>query len=226
MNDLLTTIWDPISETVGVPLDGISFIYDAFDYVYQPTHAELASGVRRHITAADLCDGFVRLSMLTFGDDYQSALNSWNLGTSEKLGAAVYGLIGQNAVGRQESDSQGDFDGRFDFSQAAPADQPYRYSLDALRRQLNLHSDPRRIVDSRYFGPLTWISAIGVTIGVALLDDQIPSSAVACLFVLLVYGIGFARSKYQYPYRYSVRSLLVLMTIVALALGVIAFWRR
>ena len=143
--------WKRFASRTGVPLEGLSFIYDAFRHAKEAITDDHNDPTAQppHCSAAYVCRWFVSLAKTKFGDDYVAALKSWNLDTSEKVGDVVYALISRGLMLRKYPDDQSDFDGQFDFSQdsaqltrAAPypypteylpkAIDPYRFSLRAL----------------------------------------------------------------------------------------------
>jgi uncharacterized repeat protein (TIGR04138 family) len=137
MNDDSKIFWKRFASRTGVPLEGLSFIYDAFRHAQDSIAEELSEKEvrKRHCSAAYICRWFVCLAQEKFEKDYIAALKSWRLDTSEKLGVAVYALIGRNLMDRQYPDSQSDFEGRFDFSQDSPeatGASPYPYPTNYL----------------------------------------------------------------------------------------------
>jgi uncharacterized repeat protein (TIGR04138 family) len=166
VNDDSDIFWKRFAPRTGVPLEGLSFIYHAFRCAQDSIADELSEKEvrRRHCSAAYICRWFICLAQEKFGEDYIAALKSWNLDTSEKLGIAVYALIGRNLLDRQYPDTQSDFEGRFNFSQdsaEATGASPYPYPTNYLPR----------VID---------------------------------------------------PYRFSLRTLLIIVTLVALVLGSLA----
>src|SRR5690348_14470707 len=89
--------WKRFGSRTGVPMEGFSFIFHAFDYVQDclqdPTNVEAEVAPRLHCSATFYCRLFIRLAQDSFGPDYVAVLRSWRLDTSEKLGAAVYVLV-------------------------------------------------------------------------------------------------------------------------------------
>ena len=226
MEVLLEVFWQQIATSIGVPLDGISFIYDAFEHAQQRTPNESGEGehVLHHITAAELCNSFVRLAQDTFGKESASALNSWNLASSEQLGRAIYALINCKVFQQQESDLPSDFDGRFDFSVDTPPLQRYQYTLQPLEKlPYQLQMPPLSIVPDQYFDWITWSIAIVATI---VIGQFVELSAVPVVVCAVVFAIAFIRWKVKYPYRFSVRALLILMTVVAIGLGLFTCMTR
>lgn len=227
MDDVLITVWQPVSDAVGVPLDGISFILDAIDEASRRLRAKAAAGepAEDFVTPAYLCDAALRMAILTFGDEHAAALKSWNLGSSELFGQAVQRLIEHGVVKRAETDLSSQFNGRFDYSAVEVGDEPYHYSYEALRRALARRDFQFHAADRKYFTLLSWGIAALVTIAIAFDSDPARSPMLSMSFLIVLYIVAFVRSEFQYPYRYSMRSLLIVMTVVALLLGVWSFIR-
>lgn len=77
----------------------------------------------RHLTGAELSNGFRNCMLEDFGPLAATVADEWGLGTSDDLGAMVYNLIEAGAFGKSASDRKSDFHGLFDFGEVLEA--PY-----------------------------------------------------------------------------------------------------
>jgi uncharacterized repeat protein (TIGR04138 family) len=230
VSDPIVKLWDGISASTGVPLEGLSFTYAAFDFNRERITRE-SGGVeypQRHCTGAEFCTAFVQLAKNTFGDDYIAALTSWQLNTSEKLGQIVFALVERKLIGKQEGDLQGDFDGQFDFSKLAPDPPParaYEYPTAKLHRLVYpLHPQPRRpspVIFALIFVAV-WFSTM--VAGAAIAAQMGWNNSPMAIHVVAALLGGLALS--QYPYRFSLRTLLITVTALALACGLLAYLMR
>jgi uncharacterized repeat protein (TIGR04138 family) len=67
--------------------------------------------VTKRVSAREFCDYF----LVSRGDDTAAILRAYNLRRSEDVGRVVFGLVTAGLAGRQETDSEADFRGLFEF---------------------------------------------------------------------------------------------------------------
>ena len=219
MNEGLRKFWSDVSSSTGVPLEGLSFMYDASTFTQRcnPDKSLIKEG-RQHYTAATYCESFVRLAQERLGADYIAALTSWNLDTSEKLGCAFYALISRGLILQQASDLQSDFDGRFDFSnntESSP-ERVYPYPLTYL-------NDYRGIQLGRIRAVISTVASLLIL--VAIWRDAIQSTPITliCIAILIIICI---LSTLKYPIQFSLRTLLIVTTTVAVLTGLYSVLKR
>ena len=91
-----------------------------------------ASGKERHMSAAELMDGFRDYAIQQFGPMARTVLMHWGICSTEDIGAVVFNLVEKGVLGKTEEDRIEDFDGGYDFDQAFL--QPFRVSRDCAPR--------------------------------------------------------------------------------------------
>ena len=86
--------------------------------------------IGRHITAAELCEGFRTLAAAQFGGMARTVLNQWGLRDTEDVGRVVFELVERGELCKCDGDRQEDFAGLFDFD--AVFDQAFDAALDSV----------------------------------------------------------------------------------------------
>jgi uncharacterized repeat protein (TIGR04138 family) len=217
--------WQQVSAECGVSIDGLSFMYDAFTFTQQSVANEIGETAiaGRHCTAAQYCDSFIRFAKDKFGEDYVAALSSYGLDTSEKLGQALYLLISRNLFGKQESDLQSDFDDQFNLASdnSKSANWPVcPYSLEHLPP---LSFARRSFLRSRLFRIVVVVlfSVAIIEIAAAIADYIGRPELFFLIVIAMIWTAVLVRPLLPYFYRFSLRALLIAMTLVALALGLV-----
>ncbi|NNJ27217.1 Minf_1886 family protein [Alienimonas chondri] len=77
---------------------------------------ELRTG--RHITAAELCDGFRELAAAQFGGLARTVLQQWGVRNTEDIGRIVFELVDRGELCKCDGDKAEDFAGLYDFDAA------------------------------------------------------------------------------------------------------------
>ena len=72
----------------------------------------------RHVTAAELCDGFRSLAATQFGGLARTVLRQWGVRSTEDVGRIVFELVERGELCKCDGDRQEDFAGLFDFDAA------------------------------------------------------------------------------------------------------------
>jgi uncharacterized repeat protein (TIGR04138 family) len=226
VNDDFTNMWERIEASTGVPLDGIRFIYATFNLKRQ--HASRSPDVEQrpssHCTAREFCRSFVQFAEETFGKQYFAALNSWGLNSSEKLGRVVFALVDRNLLWKQDGDLLSDFDGHFDFSDINPevvTSRIYCYPRTELR------PGPRRRRPSIGKKITAYLAILvifyGVVVFASAIEDYVKPIPVNLIILLMVIALAMLPAWMAGPRRFSVRTLLMIMTTLAVVLGLIVW---
>jgi uncharacterized repeat protein (TIGR04138 family) len=215
----LSTFWQSVAADLGVPVNGLAFIYDAFDYMREKRGQTKTEP--RHCSAADYCDAVVQLAKHIFGEDYVSALKSWGLDTSEKVGCVIFKLVDRGLIDRQESDRESDFHDQFDFSLiSAPVMEFVPYQRQPKSDISPRWKRVRRAALQLVFVPI----GIGFFFLAVKLADIFKPIPVIVFLGAFVFAYLLIDSLLRKDIRYSLRSLLIGMTLVAVALGVVAMF--
>ena len=69
----------------------------------------------RHITAAELCEGFRELAAAQFGGLARTVLRQWGLRSTEDVGRIVFELVERGELCKCDGDRPEDFAGLYDF---------------------------------------------------------------------------------------------------------------
>ena len=72
----------------------------------------------RHITGAELAEGFRAAALKAFGPLALTLLHRWNIRRTRDIGGMVYNLIEANIYSKTETDRLEDFDDVYDFETA------------------------------------------------------------------------------------------------------------
>jgi len=224
VSEPVAEIWNEISASTGVPLAGLGFIYGAFDFNRRRVARESngADNPPRHCTAAELCAAFLEFAKNRYGDNYVAALTSWQLNTSEKLGQAVYALVGRKLIGQQDGDLLSDFDDQFDLSNdvRGSSTRVFNYPTAYLRQLVPVTFSPgrRSPVTVAILFVAVWF--VAVVIGAWIADYlNFRDTPLAVHFIAI--ALGVVAVSLEYPYRFSLRALLLTITALALTFGLI-----
>jgi len=96
------------------------FLKEALDFTLKRI-TEANRGQTRHVSGPELITGFRDLALDQFGPMAATLMTEWGVRKCSDIGAMVFHLIEEQVFGRQESDSQEDFAGTFDFEDALRA---------------------------------------------------------------------------------------------------------
>jgi len=86
---------------------------DALDYTTEKAQEE--GSVTRHVSAAELLEGFKDYCLKEFGPMAATLFEEWNLTQCSDIGEMVFALIGEGIFSKQDSDNREDFSEVFDF---------------------------------------------------------------------------------------------------------------
>ncbi|MEM9701117.1 MAG: Minf_1886 family protein [Planctomycetota bacterium] len=94
----------------------------------RPVTGETRTG--RHITAAELCEGFRKLAVAQFGGLARTVLRQWRVRSTEDVGRIVFELVERGELCKCDGDRPEDFAGLFDFD--ATFAMAFDANLDAV----------------------------------------------------------------------------------------------
>jgi uncharacterized repeat protein (TIGR04138 family) len=226
MRDDVPPYWIDIAASIGVPPDALGFTFDTFSYIREQKLPNVGYVALKpqHLTAAEFSAAFVELAKKTIGDEYAAALNSWGVGSSEKLGAVVFALVERKLIGKQDADQQSDFDGHFDFSPKStdvPAARIYVY------RKKYWPAGPIQSARANWYDGALVLGLVVAAVLVLFAADSIAEFVKPVPVILIVYFIWIAivigRVWIQQPPRFSFRQMMIVVTVIALALGLFSW---
>lgn len=89
------------------------FLKEALDFTLKRI-AETNAGQARHVSGAELLEGFRDHALDQFGPMASTLMAEWGVHRGEDVGDMVFHLIEEQVFGKQESDSHKDFAGVLD----------------------------------------------------------------------------------------------------------------
>lgn len=89
------------------------FLKEALDFTLKRI-AEQNGGQARHVSGAELLEGFRDFALEQFGPMASTLLNEWGVRDGQHVGDMVFHLIEEQVFGKQDTDSQEDFSGVLD----------------------------------------------------------------------------------------------------------------
>ena len=98
-------------------MEAYIFVREALDFTITDLKKP-DDGPDRHISGAQLADGFRRYALQEFGPIALKVLNSWGLRCTNDIGEIVFNLVESGELGKREEDSKADFDSLYDFEEA------------------------------------------------------------------------------------------------------------
>jgi hypothetical protein len=138
----------------------------------------------------------------------------------------VYALVDRKLIGQQEGDRLCDFDDQFDLSNdiLESSTRVFNYPTTYLRELVPVHFPGRRspgIVALVFVG--VWFATI--VIGGWIADYlSFPEAPLAVHFIAIT--LGTLAASVEYPFRFSLRTLLMTITALALTFGLIGYLLR
>jgi uncharacterized repeat protein (TIGR04138 family) len=93
------------------------FLKEALDHTLKKV-MDSNSGMSRHVSGAELLQGFRELALELFGPMAATLLKEWNIHSCSDVGDMVFLLIEEQVFGKQESDTKEDFADVYRFSDA------------------------------------------------------------------------------------------------------------
>ena len=93
------------------------FLKEALDYTVQDVSVKTPDN-SKHVSAAQLLDGFRELALKEFGPMAATLFNEWGIRCCADIGDMVFLLIQEGEFGKQDNDRQEDFVEIFTFEEA------------------------------------------------------------------------------------------------------------
>lgn len=109
--------------------DAYYFLRDALAFTSEQLEKP-ARGKQRHLSAAELLDGFRDYAIQQFGPMARTVLNHWGICSTEDIGAVVFKLVEKGVLGKTDEDRIGDFSGGYDFDDAFA--RPFRAGKERM----------------------------------------------------------------------------------------------
>ena len=109
--------------------EAYNFIYEALDW----TLKNVISSERRtnqHVSGRELLEGVRQYAIDQFGCLAATVLGSWGVYETGDFGEMVFNLVAHDLMGRQESDSKGDFREMYDFHEVFDLAPVFTYRPD------------------------------------------------------------------------------------------------
>jgi uncharacterized repeat protein (TIGR04138 family) len=111
------------------------FLKDALDFTLRRI-AEKNGGQARHVSGAELCEGYRDFALEQFGPMASTLMLEWSVRKCQDIGDMVFHLIDEQVFGKQDSDKPEDFSEAFDFqaSLVAPFLPQARAAAETAKR--------------------------------------------------------------------------------------------
>ena len=109
--------------------EAYNFLYEALDYTLKNVVPRRGKP-SQHVTGQELLEGVRRYGIEQFGCMVRSVLESWGIRKTDDFGEMVFNLVGQDLMGKQESDSKEDFHDVYDFEEVFDLKPILSYSSD------------------------------------------------------------------------------------------------
>ena len=106
-------------------VEAYAFLLEALDF----TIGRRGKG-KKHVSGAELMDGFRDLAVTQFGFLARAVLSEWGITTTDDVGEMVFRLIEEDLLQKTADDRREDFHALFDFADAF--DQGWRRSLSEV----------------------------------------------------------------------------------------------
>lgn len=111
-------------------LEAYIFVFNALEHTFEQV------GRRRHVSGAQLSEGFRQLAARQFGRLAPLVLGEWGVKGTDDIGTIVFHLVEAELMGKTSRDTAADFHALYDFATAFEDDRP--------RPPLAGRSKPRR----------------------------------------------------------------------------------
>jgi uncharacterized repeat protein (TIGR04138 family) len=102
----------------------LRFSSDAYHFVQEGLNHTLKSLKRggqhahRHVSGQELLHGLREFALKEYGPMSKAVLNEWGIKTTDDIGQIVFNLVNAGVLGKNDTDSPGDFKNVFTFDDA------------------------------------------------------------------------------------------------------------
>ena len=102
----------------------LRFSSDAYHFVQEGLNHTLKSLKRggqhahRHVSGQELLHGLREFALKEYGPMSKAVLNEWGIKTTDDIGQIVFNLVNASVLGKNDTDSPGDFKNVFTFDDA------------------------------------------------------------------------------------------------------------
>ena len=102
----------------------LRFSSDAYHFVQEGLNHTLKSLKRggqhahRHVSGQELLHGLREFALKEYGPMSKAVLNEWGIKTTDDIGQIVFNLVSASVLGKNDTDSPGDFKNVFNFDDA------------------------------------------------------------------------------------------------------------
>lgn len=98
-------------------MEAYLFLREALEFTVQKIK-KTSRGPMRHVSGAELADGFREYALEQFGPLTFTVLAKWGIKRTEDIGAIVFNLVEAGELGKTDEDSPEDFNNLYDFYEA------------------------------------------------------------------------------------------------------------
>ena len=98
-------------------MEAYLFLREALEFTVQKMK-KATRGPLRHVTGAELAEGFREYAIEQFGPLTFAVLTKWGIKSTEDIGAIVFNLVEAGELGKTDQDKPEDFNHLYDFHEA------------------------------------------------------------------------------------------------------------
>ncbi|MBI3097404.1 MAG: hypothetical protein HYY93_04030 [Planctomycetes bacterium] len=99
-------------------LEAYIFVFQALEHTFEQV------GKRRHVSGAQLAEGFRQLAASQFGRLAPVVLSGWGVKGTDDIGIIVFHLVDAGLMGKTARDTAADFHALYDFATAFEDERP------------------------------------------------------------------------------------------------------
>jgi len=109
--------------------EAYNFVYEALDWTLKNVTKPERRG-NQHVSGRELLEGVRQYAIDQFGCLTRTVLENWGITSTDDFGEIVFNLVEYDLMGKQDSDSKGDFHEVYDFSEAFDLSPVFWYSAE------------------------------------------------------------------------------------------------
>ena len=105
-------------------VEAFIFVQSTLEYSLE-YYGKPAMGAKKHLSGAELCEGFRLLALEQFGDMAGFTLKQWGLTKTRNIGEVVFKMIEYGVFSKQDKDTVDDFCDIYDFTEAFAVEEAF-----------------------------------------------------------------------------------------------------
>ena len=113
----MNTLYTITQRDPSYDLEAYLFLREALEFTVQKLK-KATRGPLRHVSGAELAEGFREYAIEQFGPLTFAVLSKWGIHRTDDIGAIVFNLVEAGELGKTDEDRQEDFNDLYDFGAA------------------------------------------------------------------------------------------------------------